>query len=70
MAYLRPSDKPPIDRETLDLLARLVGLTLPEEDIDPLAAALRDQLEAADVLSVLDLTDTNPASSFDAHWHE
>lgn len=70
MAYIRPSDKPPIDRETLDMLARLVRLTLPEEDIEPLAAALRDQLAAVEDLETLDLADTNPASTFEAGWHD
>lgn len=52
------------------MLARLVGLTLPEEDIEPLAVALRDQLAAAEDLATLDLTDANPASRFDACWHD
>jgi hypothetical protein len=70
MAYVRPSDKPPIDRDTLTNLARLVGLTLPDEDIEPLAAALRDQFAAAESLENLDLTDVTPAFRFDARWHD
>lgn len=70
MAYVRPSNNPPIDRETLDALARLVGLTLPEADVEPLAAALRDQFAAIEDLERLDLTDVNPAFRFDARWHD
>jgi Asp-tRNA(Asn)/Glu-tRNA(Gln) amidotransferase C subunit len=70
MAYVRPSDQPPIDRESLDILARLVGFTLPEEDIESLGAALRDQFAAAESLENLDLTDVTPAFRFDARWHD
>jgi len=36
-----------IDAETIRTLARLMGIVVPEEDVDSLAAALADQLAAS-----------------------
>ncbi|MDQ2742705.1 MAG: hypothetical protein M3Z66_10500 [Chloroflexota bacterium] len=70
MSYLPPAAGPPIDRETLDALARVAGLDIPAEDFDALGTALRDQLAAMAMLEALDLTDVTPIVTFDPHWHE
>lgn len=70
MAYLRPSDAPPLPHETVRILAEAVGLVLPAEDLEPLAVALRDQFAGAGDLARLDLIDINPAGRFDARWYD
>jgi Asp-tRNA(Asn)/Glu-tRNA(Gln) amidotransferase C subunit len=69
MTYLQPrASAAPISPEVVELLARLVGLTLPPEDIEPLATALRSQLASIEALDELDLTDVNPILEFDPRW--
>jgi Asp-tRNA(Asn)/Glu-tRNA(Gln) amidotransferase C subunit len=70
MAYLRASAGPPITPEELQTIARVFGLRLPPEDIDPLSTALRDQLASVETLSSLDLTDVQPVLQFDPRWHD
>jgi Asp-tRNA(Asn)/Glu-tRNA(Gln) amidotransferase C subunit len=71
MSYIRHSaEAAPISPETVSMLAQLVGLTVPPEDLDPLAAALRDQLASIEILDELDLTDVNPTVELDPRWHD
>ena len=69
MTYLQPrASAAPISPEVVALLARLAGLTLPPEDIEPLATALCSQLASIEALDELDLTDVNPILEFDPRW--
>jgi Asp-tRNA(Asn)/Glu-tRNA(Gln) amidotransferase C subunit len=70
MAYLRASTGPPITPEELQTIARVFGLHLPGQDIDPLSTALRDQLAAVESLDALDLIDVQPVLRFDPRWHD
>jgi Asp-tRNA(Asn)/Glu-tRNA(Gln) amidotransferase C subunit len=71
MSYIRHSaDAAPISSETVAILAQLVGLPIPLEDLDPLAASLRDQLASIEILDELDLTDVNPTVELDPRWYD
>ncbi|MGH2347385.1 MAG: hypothetical protein ACRDG4_19330 [Chloroflexota bacterium] len=70
MAYIRQSNAPPISAETVETLSRLVGLTLPAEDVAPLAAALTDQLASIALLDRLNLEGVDPIEAFDPRWDD
>jgi hypothetical protein len=68
-SYIRSAEPAePITPEVIRLLAKLAGVTVPDDDIALLAAALGSQLASIAVLDELDLTDVNPAVEFDASW--
>jgi hypothetical protein len=70
MSYIRQSNATPISPETVEVLAALVGLVLPAEDLVPLAAALTDQLASYTLLEGLNLENINPVEGFDPRWPE
>jgi len=70
MAYIRPTNAPRMSSDTVVLLAQAVGLTLPPEDVAPLAIALSDQLASMALLDQLDLTNVQPILDFDPRWRE
>jgi hypothetical protein len=70
MTYLHASTGKPIARETILELSRLVGVSIPEEDLDQLSTALRDQLAAVDRIESLDLRGIAPRPCFEVLWHE
>jgi hypothetical protein len=70
VSYIRPSAGAPISHEALGMLARLLGIELMDADLEPLAAALRDQLAALEGFLALDLADVDPAGVFDASWDD
>ncbi len=70
MAYIHPTDTARISPDTVVLMAQAAGLTLPPEDVAPLAAALSDQLVSIALLDHLDLTNVNPILEFDPRWPE
>jgi len=70
MAYQHASEGDPVPRQTLVELARLVGLSIPEEDLEPLSTALRDQLAAIGRIESLDLREIAPRPSFDVCWDD
>jgi hypothetical protein len=58
-----------IDAGTMRLLVQLQGLTVPEEDLEPLAAALSSLLEAnLRVLEAYGGSDSEPSPVFDPRW--
>jgi hypothetical protein len=68
-SYIRSTETDEaITPEITRLVAKLAGLTVPDEDIALLAAALGSQLASIATLDKLDLTDINPAVEFDASW--
>ncbi len=70
MSYIRQSNATPITSETVETLAALVGLVLPPEDVNPLAAALTNQLASYALLEGLNLEGINPVEEFDPRWPE
>ncbi|HVA91016.1 MAG TPA: hypothetical protein VNL71_14375 [Chloroflexota bacterium] len=70
MAYIRDTNALRISPDTVVALAQAVGLSLPPEDVAPLAAALSDQLASIALLDQLDLTNVNPVLEFDPRWPE
>lgn len=70
MPYLRRTEAQPLNSDTVELLARLVGLTIPPDDAAPLARALTDQLASIALLDRLDLAQVDPVLDFDPRWHD
>jgi hypothetical protein len=70
VSYLTPRSSEPLSFDLLFALAEAVKLSLPAEDLAPVAASLADQLAAMDVLDQLDLGDINPCLEFDPRWHD
>jgi hypothetical protein len=64
-----------IDPQAIRTLALLTGLDIPEEDLKPLAAAMRQHLASIAALDEIDLqkfdlTDVEPPLIFKAAWDE
>jgi hypothetical protein len=70
MGYVRHSETPLLSTDLVKLLAGLVGLSIPPEDLDALAHALTDQLASQSLFDRLDLADTDPLPPFDPHWND
>ncbi len=68
MGYVKPTSAQDIEPETIETLARLLGLQISPEDAATLAANVRDQLASVQSLEALDLTDTAPTLEFDPRW--
>ena len=56
------------DEQAMLALAGAAGIAIPAEDIDPLLAALRNNLEAARTLAEIQLADDEPIVEFDPRW--
>jgi hypothetical protein len=56
------------DESTLRALADAAGISIPAEDLDPLLAALRNNLDATRVLAAVPLLDEEPIVAFDPRW--
>jgi hypothetical protein len=70
MPYTPGRQTAPLTSDTVEMLARLVGLSVPPEDVGSLAMALANQLAALDLLRQLDLTEVDAAPIFDPRWHD
>ena len=70
MAYLRSAGGEPIPHEIITVLGQTLGLSIPPEDLQALADALRDQLASIERIDALDLTNIAPAIQFDPRWHD
>ena len=68
MSYVKSSTAEDIPPATIELLARLLGLTVPPEDLEALAGSVRDQLASLGSLDRLDLTDIHPSLEFNPRW--
>jgi hypothetical protein len=68
MGYVKSSAGTEIPRETIEAMARLLGLAIPPQELSILAASVRDQFDSIMPLETLDLTDTMPAIEFDPRW--
>jgi len=70
MAYMRHSDASQVTADMVDTLARVAGLTLPQEDLGTLAEALGNHLAGFAALDQLALAGINPPLEFDPRWPE
>ena len=70
MAYLSSAAGEPIPAERIRDMASTIGLSIPEEDLEPLSTALRDQLASIERIEALDLTGVGPVLRFDPRWHD
>ena len=70
MAYLHAAEGDPIPHETIVAMSRALDLVIPDEDLEPLATALRDQLGSIKRIESLDLSGVNPVLRFDPRWHD
>jgi hypothetical protein len=68
MGYVKSSAGTEIPRETIEAMARLLGLAIPPQELSTLAASVRDQFDSIMPLETLDLTDIMPAIEFDPRW--
>jgi hypothetical protein len=68
MGYVKSSAGTEIPRETIEAMARLLGLAIPPQELSILAASVRDQFDSIMPLETLDLTDIMPAIEFDPRW--
>ena len=57
-----------IDADVVRTLARVAGIDVPEEDVEPLVGALRNHLAGMKALEDLDLDEADPIVTFDARW--
>ena len=57
-----------VDAETVRTLARVAGIKVPEEDVEPLVGALRNHLAGMKALEELDIDEADPIVTFDARW--
>ena len=57
-----------ISADTVRLLAQVVGISLPEEDVDSVVAALRSYKSAFSALEALDLNEIDPVVVTDPRW--
>jgi Asp-tRNA(Asn)/Glu-tRNA(Gln) amidotransferase C subunit len=70
VSYLGRGAGDEISRETLELLAQIAGIQVPEDDAAGLTEALRNQLASIELIDRLDLTDVQPALWFDPRWDD
>lgn len=57
-----------VDADVVRTLAGVAGISLPEEDVEPLVGALRNHLKGMEVLDQLDLEESDPIVTFDPRW--
>jgi hypothetical protein len=70
MPYIRRSGAERLSTGTVELLAGVVGLTVPEEDREELAEALTDQLASLASIERLDLSHVDPILQLDPRWSD
>jgi len=57
-----------IDADVVRTLARVAGIKVPEEDVEPLVGALRNHMAGMRALEELDIDEADPIVTFDARW--
>jgi hypothetical protein len=68
MGYVKATSGEAITPATLEAMARLLGLSVPPDEVATLAAAVGNQFASIASLEDLDLTDIMPALEFDPRW--
>ena len=59
-----------LDSDAVRVLAQVAGIDIPEEDLKPLTAALKQHLAAIEALPTMDITDVEPPLVFQVTWDE
>jgi Asp-tRNA(Asn)/Glu-tRNA(Gln) amidotransferase C subunit len=54
--------------EVVRTLAAVAGITIPDEDIEPLVGALKNHLKGMKALDELDVDEVDPIVTFDPRW--
>jgi len=62
---MKPND---VDADDVRTLARVAGIEIPDEDIEPLVGALRNHLAGMKALDGLDIDEADPIVTFDPRW--
>jgi Asp-tRNA(Asn)/Glu-tRNA(Gln) amidotransferase C subunit len=57
-----------VDAEVVHTLAAVAGISVPEEDVQPLVGALRNHMKGMEELDRLDLEESDPIVDFDPRW--
>ena len=57
-----------VDADVVRTLARVAGINIPEEDVEPLVGALRNHLAGMKALDELDVDEADPIVTFDPRW--
>ena len=57
-----------VNEDVVLTLARVAGITVPDEDVQPLIGALRNHLEGMAALEELDIDEADPIVTFDPRW--
>ncbi len=57
-----------VDADVIRTLAAVAGITIPDEDIQPLIGALRNHLAGMKALEDLDIDEADPIVTFDPRW--
>ena len=57
-----------VDADVVRMLAKVAGISIPDEDIQPLIGALRNHLAGMEALEALDLDEHDPIVTFDPRW--
>jgi hypothetical protein len=57
-----------VDADVIRTLAGVAGITIPDEDIQPLIGALRNHLAGMKALEDLDIDEADPIVTFDPRW--
>lgn len=59
-----------LDSVAVRALAQVAGIDIPDEDLKPLTAALKQHLASIEALPTMDITDVEPPLVFRATWDE
>ncbi len=57
-----------VDAKVIRTLADVAGISIPEEDLQPLIGALRNHLAGMEALEDLDIDEADPIVTFDPRW--
>jgi Asp-tRNA(Asn)/Glu-tRNA(Gln) amidotransferase C subunit len=57
-----------VDGNMVRTLAKMAGISVPDEDVEPLVGALRNHLKGMEQLDGLDLDEIDPIVVFDPRW--
>jgi hypothetical protein len=57
-----------VDAEVVRTLANVAGISIPDEDIQPLIGALRNHLAGMEALEALNIDEHDPIVTFDPRW--
>jgi hypothetical protein len=57
-----------VDADVVRTLAGVAGISVPEEDLQPLVGALQNHLRGMEKLDGLDLDESDPIVDFDPRW--